>query len=94
MPPFVPQHTPQVILTECLLAGKTGIFIVSIHGCDREDDRTVDRKDIRHALTGITTVAFQPDKGTWLATGGVDREGESLGVAVVLTHGIVVVTVF
>jgi hypothetical protein len=57
-------------------------------------ERNLTRRDIRHALSGVGTVVFQEDEGTWLATGGVDAEGVEVGLAVVVTSGLIVVTVF
>lgn len=92
--PFVPSHPASVILAECHRAGVTGVFLLSVHASDRAYERHLVRKDIRHALTGVAGVVFQPVDGTWLATGGTDLSGEPVGLAVVVTHGLIVVTVF
>lgn len=92
--PFVAAHSAQCILAECHLAGTTGRFLFGGHALDRMEERNVTRGDVRSALTSAILATFQPDSGRWRITGGTDRSGEALDIAVVLENGIVVITVF
>lgn len=57
-------------------------------------ERNASRGDVRSALTSAILATFQPDNGRWMITGGTDRSGEALDMAVVFENGIVVITVF
>jgi hypothetical protein len=92
--PFVPQHTPEFILAECHVAGKTGIFLFHGHALDRRGQRKIGRLDVRSALGGATTAEFQPDNGRWKVTGGADLDGVPVSVIVVYARGLLVITVF
>ena len=92
--PFVPAHTAQFILAECHSAGTRGRFIFGNHALDRMQERNATRGDVRSALTSATLATFQSDNGRWKITGGTDRSGDALDMAVVFENGLVVVTVF
>ncbi len=87
-------HSAQTILAECHSAGTSGRFIFGSHALDRMKERNASRGDVRSALTSASLAAFQPDNGRWKITGGTDRSGEALDLAVVFENGIVVITVF
>jgi hypothetical protein len=87
-------HSAHTILAECHLAGTSGRFIFGSHALDRMKERNVSRGDVRSALMFATLATFQPDNGRWKITGGADRSGEALDLAVVFENGIVVITVF
>lgn len=82
------------MLAECHSAGASGRFIFGDHALDRMQERNVTRGDVRSALTSATLATFQPDNGRWRITGGTDRSGDALDMAVVFENGIVVITVF
>jgi hypothetical protein len=85
-----PNHSAQAILAECHLAGTSGRFIFGSHALDRTQERNATRGDVRSALKSALLATFQPDNGRWKITGGTDRSGEPLDMAI----GIVVITVF
>jgi hypothetical protein len=90
----VPAHTAPFILAECHSAGATGIFIFGRHALDRMKERNATRGDVRSALASATLATFQTDNGRWKVTGGTDRSGDALDMAVVFENGLVVITVF
>lgn len=92
--PLAPAHTAQFILAECHLAGEMGRFIFGNHALDRMKQRNATRGDVRSALTTATLATFQADNGRWKITGGTDRSGDALEMAVVFENGLVVITVF
>jgi hypothetical protein len=59
-----------------------------------DDSLLPPRGDVRSALTNATLATFQPDNGRWKITGGTDRSGDGLDMAVVFENAIVVITVF
>jgi len=91
---LAPTNSAEAILAECHLAGTSGRFIFGSHALDRMKERNATRGDVRSALTSAILATFQPDNGRWKITGGTDRSGEALDMAVVFEHGIVVITVF
>jgi hypothetical protein len=91
---LVPTNSAQSILAECHSAGTTGRFILGNHALDRMKERNATRGDVRSALTSAMLATFQPNNGRWKITGGTDRSGEALDMAVVFENGIVVITVF
>ncbi|MEY2934661.1 MAG: hypothetical protein RL033_5410 [Pseudomonadota bacterium] len=92
--PLDPAHTAQFILAQCHLAGELGRFIFGNHALDRMKQRNATRGDVRCALTTATLATFQADNGRWKITGGTDRSGDALEMAVVFENGLVVITVF
>lgn len=72
----------------------SGISIIGEHARDRMEERNIRRGDLLNALSGATTATFQPDKGRWKSSGGTDRDGDPLDMAIVMENGIVVITVF
>jgi hypothetical protein len=92
--PLVPAHTAQFILAECHLAGTSGRFIFGHHALDRMKERNATRGDVRSALASANLATFQPDNGRWKITGGTDRSGDALDMAIVFENGLVVITVF
>jgi hypothetical protein len=73
---------------------KSGIVLFGNHALDRMKERNATRGDVRSALTSATPATFQPDNGRWKITGGTDRSGDALDMAVVFENGLVVITVF
>ena len=64
----------------------------SIHAITRMDERNATRGDVKNAL--ITATSCTSQGGTkWKVTGGVDLEGDPLGIAVVLDGDVLIVTV-
>jgi hypothetical protein len=64
------------------------------HALDRMEERNATHGDVRSALTSAILATFQPDNGHWKITGGKDRSGDALDMAVVFENGLVVITVF
>lgn len=58
------------------------------------NERNVTRGDVRSALGSASLATFQADNGRWKVTGGTDRTGDALDMAVVFENGLVVITVF
>ncbi len=89
----------RAVLADVKTAGALNRFELSSH-CQNErmPERGVRRADIRAALQSCTDAVHQPDQGgrggTWLLTGGHDRDGDPLTVSVALVDGVLVVTVF
>jgi hypothetical protein len=55
--------------------------------------RSVGREDIRQALMSASTAVHEVDR-KWRLEGGVDTDGDPLGVVIVFTGRGLVVTVF
>lgn len=64
------------------------------HALDRMDERGATREDVRNALRSSTDATWQPDRGTWKVTGGVDLDGDDLVCAVDIEDDVIVVTIF
>lgn len=76
------------------MAGASGRFIFGHHALDRMKERNATRGDVRSALASADLATFQPDNGRWKISGGTDRSGDALDLAIVFENGLVVITVF
>jgi hypothetical protein len=84
--------TPAEALELVHRAGVTGQFFVSIHGRERQDQRSAQRADIRQALRTASSALLQ-ENGRWRVE-GVDLDEDDLTLIVVFEDGVVVITVF
>jgi DNA-binding transcriptional regulator YiaG len=76
------------------LGGDNGPLHFRHHALDRMQERNATRGDVRSALSSASLATFQSDNGRWKVTGGTDRSGDALDMAVVFENGLVVITVF
>ncbi len=85
--------TPSEALADIRGFASAGRIVYGFHARQRMRERRVRQVDVQTALVGAVACRFQPEEGTWKAT-GPDADGDELTVIVALEDGVVVVTVF
>lgn len=73
--------------------GRGNLFVILDHAAERMSQRTVRRKDIANALS-TATEADEETETRWKFSGGVDLDGDPLGVVVAFEWNTCIVTVF
>jgi hypothetical protein len=82
-------------LSEIRRVARTGLLIFTEHARDRMLQRDVSVPDVRHALSNASKVkrSAQDQASDW-TTQGSDAFGDELTLGVVLSGGIIVITVY
>jgi hypothetical protein len=82
------------VLKRVQQAARTRQYHVSNHAWDRMNERRVTLRDVKSAMESATSATWDETGEAWKINGGIDLDGDSLVLCVVVNWDVLIVTVF